>query len=156
MNKAQREIVDSMKHHLHGRVSEWLGNDIPDEGDEDFDTWQEKVASIYAIESIDDVVAYLEDEGIDEDDFYTTGDYLLISAGMKPEHVPGQVVSELGDCIAEQTWENGSWVNVYAYDGKFFVINEVETTAFDDRNAAMKSARLGDDTYDNINHSILR
>jgi len=39
---------------LEARISEWLGFDIPDEGDEDYDRWQKMVGAVKDIETVDD------------------------------------------------------------------------------------------------------
>ncbi len=57
-----------MKDALHARVDWWLGKDIPDEGEEDYDRWQSMVAQINAIKSVD-YVLYLECSGIDTEEF---------------------------------------------------------------------------------------
>jgi len=53
--------LTAMKVGLRARVDEWLGNDIPEEDDDDYDHWQSMLAEIDAIESLEDVIEYLGD-----------------------------------------------------------------------------------------------
>jgi len=52
--------VEDIKSDLLGELDEWLGFDIPDEGTEDYAYWQERLHAINAIETLDDVLVYLE------------------------------------------------------------------------------------------------
>lgn len=156
MNKGPSEIIEQMKADLLRCVEEWLGMDVPAEGSEDYDTWQSKLAEIDAIENIRDVIDYVESEGLDLDDFFLCGMYEVISAGLDPQHVPSELVKEMGDLVAEKACPGGSWVNVYLYDGKYFVVNEYETIVADAEADALKIAGMGNDSYDEILHSEVR
>lgn len=153
MSKKQKDIVESMKQDLIGRVDEWVGMHVPAEGTEDYDSWQQKLAEIDDIKTIHDVINYLEGESQKIDDFFITGQYNVISAGLESAQVELEVIKALGEKVAEQSWSGGSWVNVYLYDAKYFVITEVGTTAFDDEASAFKSAGIGDNTYDEVTFS---
>ena len=51
--------IKNMKRELLDELSEWVGCDIPEEGTEDFDIWQNRTAEILAIETFADVYNYL-------------------------------------------------------------------------------------------------
>ena len=72
--------LEEMNSQLHFELSEWLGSDIPEEGSEDYETWQSRANEIDDIKSYGDVYQYLrwEDEKAEEffgmfgiDDFRT-------------------------------------------------------------------------------------
>lgn len=69
MNNIDSTTLESMKRGLYEQVNEWLGQDIPDKGDDDYGRWQSMLAEINAIESLEDIVNYLESEGRDVDEF---------------------------------------------------------------------------------------
>ena len=69
MNDFDSAMLEEMKRVLYEQVNEWLGQDIPDEDDDDFGRWQSMLEEINAIESLKDVVNYLESEGRDVDEF---------------------------------------------------------------------------------------
>jgi hypothetical protein len=142
-----------MKSDLLGRVDEWVGMDIPAEGSEDYDSWQSMLAQIDAIENIQDVIDYVEAEGLDLDDFFLCGEYEVISAGLDSKDVPTDLATEVGELVAEQTWSGGSWVKVYLFDGKYFVVNEVETSVADTEADALTLAGIENDSFDQISHS---
>ncbi len=142
-----------MKSDLRGRVDEWVGTHVPAEGTEDYESWQAKLAEIDAIENIQDVIDYVESEGFDLDDFFMCGEYKVISAGLDPNDVPLGLISEIGELVAEQSWSGGSWVNVYLFDGKYFIVSEVETRVADTEADAIKIAGIDNDTIDQIVHS---
>lgn len=146
------EIIERMKSDLLGRVDEWVGMDIPEEGSEDYESWQFKLAEIDAIENIQDVVDYVESEGFDLYDFFLCGEYEIVSAGLDPDHVPSGLFKELGELVAEQTWSGGSWVNIHFYDGKYFVVNEAETSIADTRSEAIKLGGIENDSFDDQVH----
>lgn len=45
---------------LEARISEWLGFDIPDEGDEDYSRWQEMNDAVARIETVEDAYSVAE------------------------------------------------------------------------------------------------
>lgn len=67
-----KELVEEMKVQLLDGVSEWLGSDIPVEGTEDYDTWQDRLQEIEQIRSFAEINAYLENVGRDTTDFFDT------------------------------------------------------------------------------------
>ena len=66
------------------------------------------------------------------------------------EQMPGDVVMELGKEIASQSWRNGSWSNVYEYNGKFYSLDEVDMVEFDYPQDALKRVNIGRDDFDEI------
>ena len=70
MNKKEAKLVSEIKDSLFAALDEWIGNDIPDEGTEDYETWQERFSAIEGIESIDDVITYAEEYVSDSDEFF--------------------------------------------------------------------------------------
>lgn len=144
MSKRQTEILGSMKQGLLARVEEWLGMDIPDEGTEDYETWQSKLSGIGGIESIDDVIEYLEGEGCDVEDFFLCGEYDVISAGLDPSEVSLAIIEAQGQLVAEQATSGRSKASVYLFDGTYFVIAERKVTVAQDERSALKIAGIKD------------
>jgi hypothetical protein len=68
-DEVRPEVIAAMKRALEERIEEWLGFDIPDEGTEDYERWQNMVAEVAAIESIDDVISYVESIGVEVEAF---------------------------------------------------------------------------------------
>lgn len=71
MKEVTDDTLSEMKGGLHCIVEEWLGNDITDEGTEDYDRWQEMLVDIDNVGSLSDVIEFLEslgrrEEGVDE------------------------------------------------------------------------------------------
>jgi hypothetical protein len=153
MTKSRTEIIESMKCHLLDRVDEWVGMDVPAEGTEDYETWKSKSAEIEAIENIQDVIEYVESEGIDLDDFFVCGEYKVLSAGLDAKNVPADLLTEAGELVAEKSCPSGSWVKVYFFDGKYFIINDVETTVAETETEALKIAGIESETFNQIGHS---
>ena len=60
--------AEKLKIYLLAELDEWLGFDIPEEGDEDYDTWQFRLQTIEDIKSTQDVRDYLSGLGRDEAD----------------------------------------------------------------------------------------
>ena len=54
-----KDVIDKMKAELLSQLDEWLGFDIPEEGTEDYDTWQSRQMDIEDIRSFADVYSYL-------------------------------------------------------------------------------------------------
>ena len=71
------------------------------------------------------------------------------------EHMPGDVVMELGEEIASQSWRNGSWSNVYEYNGKFYSLDEVDMVEFDYLQDAFKRANIGRNDFDEIDSQYI-
>lgn len=141
-----------MKSDLLKRVDEWVGIDVPFEGTEDYKTWQWKLDAIDEIENIQDVIGYVESMGLDLNDFFSCGEYKVLSAGLDPNAVPQALVAELGELIAEQSLPEESWVKIYFFDGKYFVINEVETKIVDLEADALEIAGIKSESSDQILH----
>lgn len=57
--------ISEVKRQLHWVIEEWLGNDIPEEGDEDYEKWQSMEAELDAVQTMSDAVEYLNDNGRD-------------------------------------------------------------------------------------------
>ena len=66
------------------------------------------------------------------------------------EQMPGDVVMELAEEIASQSWRNGSWSNVYEYNGKFHSLDEVDMEEFEYPQDAFKRANIGRNDFDEI------
>jgi hypothetical protein len=115
-------IIESMKGCFRERVSEWLGFDVPSEGTEDFDTWTSKVADIDGIESISDVVWYLDMENTDLDDFVIDHEFDLVGAGMAPVDIPYAVIEALGQAVDPPDGWDERDESIYMYGGKCFVL----------------------------------
>lgn len=65
------DTLSEMKGGLQYLVEEWLGNDIPDEGTEDYERWQMMLVDIDDVGSVADAIEFLEalgrdDEGVNE------------------------------------------------------------------------------------------
>jgi hypothetical protein len=63
-----------------------------------------------------------------------------------------EIVADQGEKIAEQQWSGGSWSSVYKFENRYYVIDEVEMTVFDDANAALLRANIGSSDHDSISH----
>lgn len=59
-----------MKAELLSQLDEWLGFDIPEEGTEDYDTWQSRQMDIENIRSFADVYNYLDGDEKRVKDFF--------------------------------------------------------------------------------------
>ena len=69
MASTEQDLVREIKESLSAKLDEWLGFDIPEEGTEDYEVWQERLAAIEAIERVEDVIAYAEGYLGDSDEF---------------------------------------------------------------------------------------
>lgn len=150
MNKARKEIIESMKSDLLKHVDEWVGMDIPVEGTEDYEPWQLKLHEIDTIENIQDVIEYVERQSLNLDDFFLCGEYQVLSAGLDPDDVPQTLVAELGELIAEQSSSEESWGKVYLFDGKYFVFNVGETKIVELKADALEIAGIRDESFDHM------
>lgn len=61
-----------------------------------------------------------------------------------------EVMDRYGKQIATQNWAGGSWVAVYEYRGRFFVVDEVERSEFSNVEDAFERAGIGRAVYDEI------
>jgi hypothetical protein len=68
------------------------------------------------------------------------------------EEDPFDVVSTCGEKIAEQSWSGGSWSSVYKYKDRYFVLDEVEFSEFEDAREAFQRAGIGRSDYDKISN----
>jgi hypothetical protein len=66
----QFALIDDFKEELLSIVDEWLGMDIPEEGTEDYERWQSDLAQIEAVNTIEDVIDFLEYSGKDVIEFF--------------------------------------------------------------------------------------
>ncbi|NWF37278.1 hypothetical protein [Mariprofundus sp. KV] len=69
LQEVDEKKLSKMKHHLHSIIDEWLGNDIPEEGTEDFNRWQSMESELNSIASLTDVVDYLNNQDYDVKEF---------------------------------------------------------------------------------------
>lgn len=129
MNDSKDTILNLMKQSLRARIEEWIGFDIPDEGTEDYDRWQIMNDEVEGIASIDDVLSYLESEGVDVEDFLVTGEYDLITAGMTPEAIPLSVFECLGEDVTPEEIADGGESRVLMCWGRYFVVSHNEKFA---------------------------
>lgn len=72
MKKKTQELVNDVRAELRFKLDEWLGNDYPDEGTEDYDTWQRRLSTINNIKNVEDIYAYAAEFEQDEDTFLGT------------------------------------------------------------------------------------
>jgi len=122
MGKARNDFVDRMRDHFMARIDEWLGFDIPEEGTEDHDMWMSKIAEVEQIQSLQDVITYLEDSmGQDFAQFVIEGEYNLIEAEMNPLEIPRSVVLELGELVALEEEAEFEY-ELYEYGAKCFAV----------------------------------
>ena len=155
MDTARNDFVDRMKDHFMGRIDEWLGFDIPEEGMEDHELWMSKIAEVEQIQSLQDVIAYIEESmGQDFAEFIIEGEYDLVEARMNPLEIPRSVVLALGELVALEE-EAESEYELYAYGGKFFAVpigTDTNIGCFDSERDAL--AFLGMDVPADTGHSI--
>jgi hypothetical protein len=150
MSQVRKEIIERMKSDLLKQVEEWVGMHRPVEGSEDYETWQWKLDTIKAFKTIDDVIEYVECNFLDLNDFFLTGEYELITAGLAPEKVPSSIVSEHGELIAEQVLPSGAKCEIFFFDGKYFVLDESRTQIVDSEKEALTIAGIVDVPSDDI------
>jgi len=65
-------IIKEMKSALRSELSEWLGFDIPDEDDDDFETWTSRSAMIEDLSSFRDVYEYLGGDDQRAEEFFAS------------------------------------------------------------------------------------
>lgn len=150
MSQVRKEIIERMKSDLLKQVDEWVGMHRPVEGSEDYETWQWKLDTINSIKTIDDVIEYVECNFLDINDFFLTGEYELITAGLAPEKVPSSIVSELGELIAEQVLPSDTKCKIYFFDGKYFVLDGTRTQIVDSEKEAFTIAGIEEDSSDDF------
>ena len=148
MSQVRKEIIERMKSDLLKQVDEWVGMHRPVEGSEDYETWQWKLVTIRGIETIDDVIEYVECSFLDLNDFLLTGEYELITAGLAPEKVPSSIVSELGELIAERALPDDVKCEIFFFDGKYFVLDRSRTQIVDSEQEALMIAGIEEDSSD--------
>ena len=150
MSQVRKEIIERMKSDLLKQVDEWVGMHRPVEGSEDYETWQWKLDTIKAFKTIADVIEYVECNFLDLNDFFLTGEYELITAGLAPEKVPSSIVSELGELIAEQVLPNDAKCEIFFFDGKYFVLDGTRTQIVDSEKDALTIAGIEEDSSDDF------
>lgn len=150
MSQVRKEIIERMKSDLLKQVDEWVGMHRPVEGSEDYETWQTKLDSINAIQTIDDVIEYVECDGIDLNDFFLTGEYELITAGLAPEKVPSFIISELGELIAERALPSDAKCEIFFFDGEYFVLDGTRTQLINSEKEAFTIAGIEEDSSDDF------
>ena len=81
-----------------------------------------KVADIDGIDSISDVVWYLDMEGIDLAEFVINEEFDLVGSGMEPLDIPYAVIEALGEAVdPSDGWDERDG-RLYMYGGKCFVL----------------------------------
>ncbi|MEQ1634639.1 MAG: hypothetical protein ABL997_19835 [Planctomycetota bacterium] len=65
----EAKLVAEIKERFLAELDQWIGIDIPDEGTDDYDTWQSRLEQIEAIEAMVDVLEYAESYAPDMDEF---------------------------------------------------------------------------------------
>jgi len=63
------KLIENIREDLIFRLDEWLGMSIPDEDDEDYEIWQERLEEIHSIKTIEDILSYVEAHLPDSDEF---------------------------------------------------------------------------------------
>jgi hypothetical protein len=61
-----------------------------------------------------------------------------------------EALMEEGDVLASQTFAGGSWSKVIEFQGRYFSVNETETTECNSAQEAFFTALIGNDTFDRI------
>lgn len=59
--------LENLRQGLSAQLDEWLGFDIPEEGDDDYDTWRWRQQMIREVQTVADVKEYLEIIGMDDE-----------------------------------------------------------------------------------------
>jgi hypothetical protein len=150
MPGTQNRTIEEMKSALRQGVDEWLGYDIPEEGTEDYERWQSMLADIEDIETLQDVIDYVESRRKDVAEFFMCGRYDLIDAGMNPSEIPVSIISGAGEVIASHKISDGTEVTVYSYSQKYFVVRESEARIFDNESDALQAAGIASDAENQI------
>ncbi|NCB72771.1 MAG: hypothetical protein EOM45_13455 [Clostridia bacterium] len=150
MSKDKKEVIERMKYDLLMQVDEWAGMYTPVQGTEDYDTWQLKLDTIDAIENIHDVIEYVECNFLDLNDFFLTGGYELLTAGLAPEKIPSSIVSGLGELIAERVLPNDAKCEIFFFDGKYFVIDGTKMQIAESEKEAFMIADIEEEPSDDI------
>jgi len=90
-------VIESIRDSLRARVEDWVGFDIPSEGSDD--PWQSKLMDVDDVQSIEDLIEYLDAERMDLAEFAIQGEHDLVLAGMAPTMIPRSVIEQLGDRV---------------------------------------------------------
>ena len=64
--------LKEMKSTLHSKLSEWIGFDIPNECNEDYEVWTSRASEIDDISSFRDVYAYLQEDDDRAEEFFAS------------------------------------------------------------------------------------
>lgn len=62
--------IEEIKVYLGHIIEEWTGYDLPQEGDEDFDTLQMMYEELEAVESLQDAIDFVAGRGIDAEEWF--------------------------------------------------------------------------------------
>ena len=137
----QRAEIEAIRRALFARVEEWVGSDVPSKGTEDYKTWQLKLMDVEDVQSIGDLVEYLQSERVDVAEFIIEGGHDLVLAGMDPTDIPWTVIEALGEEV-----DAGSGMELptrtYVYGGRCFALRSESNDAFDvfdDAHAAVQA-----------------
>ena len=74
--KARQMPIQEIKIYLLQIIEEWTGSDIPEEGEEDFDTLSDMHSWVESIETIGEVVDLLDSQGIDPEEWFDNLDLI--------------------------------------------------------------------------------
>ena len=66
------------------------------------------------------------------------------------EDNPSLVLEAMGEKVASQTWNCGSWSSVYKYREKYYSLDEVEVCEFQQPSEAFKRANIGNESFSKI------
>lgn len=65
------DLITKMKSELHKQLADWLNFDLPEEGTEDYSTWQSHAMEIDDIRSFSDIYDYLGGDDDRADEFFS-------------------------------------------------------------------------------------
>ena len=149
MRSTLEKEIQSMKRKLLSSAIDWKGAE-GSAGEPQRAEWLALVERIANLETPDEAIEILIDAGNDAEGWLIANSVDLVRAGMEPSLVPSAVISGLGELVAEQTWNGGSWVSVYKYGGSYYVLSEVEVACFESHEAAFDAAGIGNEVHDEI------
>jgi|LauGreDrversion4_2_1035121.scaffolds.fasta_scaffold273941_1 hypothetical protein len=143
-------LIDSLKTVIASQIFAQFGATAKPENAEKHERRQMMLDALESVKTIYDIADYLDRAGRDSDEFFIAYQVPLVTAGMDPLDVPSEVIQSLGSEVASEAWANGSWAEVYKYDGVFFAIDETEIRVFKTLREASASAGIGNDLFDKL------
>ncbi len=66
---SNQALINEIRQYLQASLDEWLGNDFPDDGSDDYETWQARQSAIKKIATLEDIAAYAAQFERDEEEF---------------------------------------------------------------------------------------